>query len=784
MRKLFLSILLLVMCATSNQAATHTINSAGLTFSPSTLNITLGDTVVFAIAGIHTALEISEATWNVNGTTPLGGGFALPLGGGTVILTTVGTHWYICQPHGASGMKGTITVNPSGPPPNTITINATADQDGLTATTGDRVHKKWSLKLYQDSVGSGIVLDSVISELTLSVPGLAAGTYVAVEADSLSWTHISITADAVPQGATAQNSWPITVDSGESRTVTFFNTAPNMIINDGTTFVPETLTVDLGDTVFFALENIHTAREVSKPTWDANGTTSNGGFDLPTGGGTYIPPAGDIDYFVCVPHAGGGMKGLIMVNPVPPSTITLSSIADQDGNHVTSADRIGKPWGLKIYQDSVGSGIVVDSVGSGSNLVFSGLAPGHYVAFEDDSSAWLHISLVVDGSPQGPTAQTTWAFTVGTAETLTVDFINHVPNMIISDGFTFSPDTLVVDSGTTVYWVLDTVHTVREVDSTVWVADDTTSNGGFDLPSGGGSTIIDVNGVVYYVCVPHASIGMKGVIVGSVDPSLGSLNDTVADGWNLLSLPFTVVDSSVAALYPTALSQAFVYATGYQARSLVSTGEGYWMKFGGQQPVNLGGLLLATDTIGVSPGWNIVGSVSVPFPVGSIQSNPGGLVTSSFFGYDVGYSIADTIHPGRGYWVKVSGAGDLILNASAAVPMAGRIRVVPNGEQPPVPPGRLVSAPAGPTEFALGRNYPNPFNPSSNITYSIPAESRVTLSVFNTLGEKLATLVNGLQSAGTRTVVFDAAGLPGGVYFYRLTVGNSTSETRKMVVLK
>ncbi|HLA99773.1 MAG TPA: plastocyanin/azurin family copper-binding protein, partial [Bacteroidota bacterium] len=629
MKFLFLFIALSVISALPSQATTHTVTAVGFTFSPSSLTITAGDTVIFSISGIHNAVEVSQATWDANGTTPLGGGFSLPLGGGSVVLTVVGTHWYVCQPHASSGMKGIITVNPTGPPPSTITINSVADQDGLTGTTGDRIPKKWSLKLYQDSVGSGVVLDSVNSAATLNVTGLAAGTYVAVEADSVSWTHFSITADGVPQGVTAQKFWPFTIGSGENHTVTFFNTAPNMIISNGFTFAPDTLTVDNGDTVFFVLETIHTAREVSRATWEANGTASNGGFDLPTGGGTYIPPGGGIDYYVCVPHAGSGMKGLIMVNPIPPSTITLRSFADQDGNHVTTADRLGKAWGLKLYQDSVGSGIVVDSVVSGDSLVVPGLPPGHYVAAEDDSSAWSHVSLVVNGSSQGATAQSSWAFTVGSAENQSVDFLNHVPNMIINVGFTFSPDTLVVDSGATVYFVLDPIHNAREVDSSVWVANDTVSNGGFDLPFAGGSAVINKNGSVHYVCVPHAGSGMKGLIIGTVEPSHGVLIDTVADGWNLLSLPFGTDDSSVAALYPTALSQAFIYSGGYQARSAVSTGEGYWIKFGGSQPVNLDGSLLETDTVGVSPGWNIIGSVSVPFAVISIQSDPGGLVTSS-----------------------------------------------------------------------------------------------------------------------------------------------------------
>jgi len=79
-------------------------------------------------------------------------------------------------------------------------------------------------------------------------------------------------------------------------------------------------------------------------------------------------------------------------------------------------------------------------------------------------------------------------------------------------------------------------------------------------------------------------------------------------------------------------------------------------------------------------------------------------------------------------------------------------------------------APCHPGQISLEQNYPNPFNPSTTIRYGLPSRSQVMLTVFNALGQQLATLVQGEQAAGYHEAVFDASGLASGVYLYRLQV--------------
>ena len=88
-----------------------------------------------------------------------------------------------------------------------------------------------------------------------------------------------------------------------------------------------------------------------------------------------------------------------------------------------------------------------------------------------------------------------------------------------------------------------------------------------------------------------------------------------------------------------------------------------------------------------------------------------------------------------------------------------------------------------PDRTSLGANYPNPFNPSTNITFSLPQSGYVTLKVFDVRGRAVSTLVDGVLEAGPHQYHWNADGLAGGVYLYQLQTGDFT-ETRKMSLVK
>ena len=88
-----------------------------------------------------------------------------------------------------------------------------------------------------------------------------------------------------------------------------------------------------------------------------------------------------------------------------------------------------------------------------------------------------------------------------------------------------------------------------------------------------------------------------------------------------------------------------------------------------------------------------------------------------------------------------------------------------------------------PQSYRLSQNFPNPFNPTTKIYYSIPKSNLVTIKIFNILGREVKTLLDEHENAGNYNVVFNASGLSSGVYFCRLQSGDFVS-TKKMILIK
>ena len=118
------------------------------------------------------------------------------------------------------------------------------------------------------------------------------------------------------------------------------------------------------------------------------------------------------------------------------------------------------------------------------------------------------------------------------------------------------------------------------------------------------------------------------------------------------------------------------------------------------------------------------------------------------------------------YWIQAVGAGRESARTAASISTVMEKR---NSIQ---------------AAFHLNEARPNPFNPSTTIEYSLSRDTRVLLRVYNISGQKVATLTDGIISAGQHSVVWDAKGMPSGVYFYTLSTTGGFSETKKVLLLK
>jgi hypothetical protein len=159
------------------------------------------------------------------------------------------------------------------------------------------------------------------------------------------------------------------------------------------------------------------------------------------------------------------------------------------------------------------------------------------------------------------------------------------------------------------------------------------------------------------------------------------------------------------------------------------------------------------------------------------------MITGNFFTFGASYIPTDSLLPGKGYWVKVNQDGNLILSGSSATASKNQIRIIPTSGLPPPPPNDESFAIELPKQYLLEQNYPNPFNPSTIIKYELPNAAYVRLSVYNMLGQDIATLVDGYQEAGYKSVKFEMNNIPSGVYMYRLTAGTYT-DIKKMILIR
>lgn len=318
-------------------------------------------------------------------------------------------------------------------------------------------------------------------------------------------------------------------------------------------------------------------------------------------------------------------------------------------------------------------------------------------------------------------------------------------------------------------------------------------------------------GAGYAVYPPTAmDVTVSGAPVTSFEVALEA-------GWNLIGatwedVPFTAPDTDPAGAIDPSQTRWYECGVNYHYTSVLEHCRGhlvmvtnpagcdltvpgarggkvvYTVKDGQFDPLFTGRLVTDTRTltfgaadIATSNFDRGIDSYAIPAHVGQSEFVLDG-------GYDVDYRNTDskiewTVNATSSYSATFEAEGDWVVSLDGIELSDGDVIEIAPGSH------KLVAdRVAIPEVFALGQNLPNPFNAATAIKYELPTNTRVSLEVYSVLGQKVATLVNGDQEAGYRTVVWDGNDdegrpVPSGIYFYKISAGDF-SATRKMTLMK
>ncbi len=337
----------------------------------------------------------------------------------------------------------------------------------------------------------------------------------------------------------------------------------------------------------------------------------------------------------------------------------------------------------------------INGIHNGDSLFY------HLVSYHVNSS--IQGQVLVNGNPpgfgitiSGNVYDTAMTFTI--AESATGNFSlpvsNNLYNYIVSPdnwegSYNYHWNSVVAHPGQTGL----IIHITHNVSSPQYSLSLNSSNG--TISKNPNQSFYDSSSVVQLTAVPNSGYhftGWGGDISGTSNPVFVMMNSnknitamfeqnqfamSVQHKWNLVSLPYQSFGILKPFAFPTAVSNAFAYEGSYDAKDTLKSGDGYWLKFNGEQNlIHYGNDSLFSGTVEVVEGWNLLGSLSKPFAVSSITSEPPGLVTSQFYGYAKGYQIVDTIQPGKAYWVKVNQDGELFYS-TFTTSTTKRIKIVP-----------------------------------------------------------------------------------------------------------
>ena len=138
-----------------------------------------------------------------------------------------------------------------------------------------------------------------------------------------------------------------------------------------------------------------------------------------------------------------------------------------------------------------------------------------------------------------------------------------------------------------------------------------------------------------------------------------------SESWNLIGLPVIVEDSGYESFFEGAVSGTlYSFDNGYTLETELVPGTGYWVRLDSDELVNFTGGPIQEIIIQLNEGWNLISGISIPVPVENIVDSEGIIISGTIYQYSEGYTPSEFIEPGRAYWVRSSGEGEVIVQIS------------------------------------------------------------------------------------------------------------------------
>jgi hypothetical protein len=146
-----------------------------------------------------------------------------------------------------------------------------------------------------------------------------------------------------------------------------------------------------------------------------------------------------------------------------------------------------------------------------------------------------------------------------------------------------------------------------------------------------------------------------------------------AAGWNLVGLPLEIAHDSFQDVFPGSMnSTLFAFASGYQSRSSLQPGSGYWLRFQSSTLLEFEGFTIGSKEITLNAGWNLISGLSEAIDLASISDPSTILVANTLFEFNSGYRSVTQLQPGLGYWIRTNASGTIGLSTSPPAKNAPR----------------------------------------------------------------------------------------------------------------